>query len=280
MNPAAALDPRLTLARPDLAEQALEGLVAAPTYRSPVAMQCSAPVAPVRTRPEPDGPQEDQLVFGELFDVLEEEGGWAWGRARRDGYVGWVDLEALSQPVLTPTHRVSALRTYAYAEPGFRSQPVALLTLNALLTEDGREGRFVRVARIGWVAEQHVSDLLAFEPDPVAVAERFLGAPYQWGGRESLGLDCSGLVQQAVFACGKACPRDADQQEAALGRPVEGAAQRGDLVFWDGHVGWMVDGDHVLHANSWHMAVAIDPLTDVDQRQRASGSARARFRRL
>lgn len=280
MDFAATLDPRLTLARPDLAEQALEGLIPAGAYRTPTAMQCSAPVAPVRTRPEHDGPQEDQLVFGERFDVLEEADGWAWGRAGRDGYVGWVEVEALSQPVLTPTHRVAALRTYAYAEPTFRSQPVALLTLNALVTERGREGRFVEVARIGWIAEPHLSDLLAFESDPVAVAERFMGAPYQWGGRESLGLDCSGLVQQALFACGRACPRDADQQEAALGSPVTGDVRRGDLVFWDGHVGWMLDDARVIHANSWHMAVAIDPIAEVDQRQRASGSAGARFRRL
>lgn len=270
----------MTLARPDLAEQALEGVLRADAYRAPVIMQCTAPATAVRTQPGPKGAQEDQLIFGELFDVLETADGWAWGRARRDGYVGHVALEALSPSVLTPTHRVSAIRTYAYAEPDFRAGPAALLSLNALVTEEGRDGRFVRAGRLGWIAEQHLSNFVDFDRDPVAVAERFLGAPYQWGGRESLGLDCSGLVQQALYACGRGCPRDADQQAEALGAVVDGPARRGDLVFWKGHVGWMVDEARVLHANSSGMAVAVEPLAEVAQRQQASGGGPAQFRRL
>ena len=274
-------DARTTLARPDLAEQGLEGILRAGSYRGTNPMQCSVAVTALRTRPEDDEPQEDQLIFGEAFDVLDEQDGWAWGRARRDGYVGWVLMDALSAPIVAPTHRVSAIRTYAYAEPDFRSQPVMLLSLNALVAEEGREGRFVKVARAGWVTDTHLAAFDTFDAEPVAVAERFLGAPYQWGGRESLGLDCSALVQQALYACGQGCPRDTDQQQAGLGHPVEdGPLKRGDLVFWDGHVAIMVDAEQVLHANSHHMAVAVEPLADADARQRAAGSGAPVFRRL
>lgn len=264
-----AFDPRTTLARPDLADLALEGVVKAARYASPVAMQASAPVASVRAAPEGDAEQLDQLVFGEVFDVLDERGDFAWGRARRDGRVGWVLTEALSQPVLAPTHRVSAIRTYALPEPDVRRTAVGLLTLNALVTEEAREGGFVRCARIGWIAEAHLSDLSSFDRDPAAVAERFVGAPFQHGGRESLGLDGPALVQQALYACGRACPRDADLQRE-LGAPTEmNRLRRGDLVFWADHVAVAAGADEVVHAHPATLAVVKEPLRAAVERLRA-----------
>lgn len=266
-------DPRISPWRPDLAHAGLEGEVAALAYVEPVRMQVNAAVLSIRARPEADARQDDQLVFGETFDLIEEADGWGWGQARRDGYVGYVDMAGLSQPVLTPTHRVSALRTYAYAEPSAKSQPVMLISLNALVTAEAEDGAFVRIARAGYVARAHLSALDRFETDAVAVAERFIGAPYQWGGRESLGLDCSGLVQQALYACGLGCPRDSDMQARALGRTVEGQPRRGDLIFWDGHVALMRDADHVIHADGHNLAVTVEPLAAVTARFAAEGQA-------
>jgi cell wall-associated NlpC family hydrolase len=263
-------DPRTTLARADLAEQALEGRVRAKTFRTVEPWQCAAPAAAVRKAPEAQAEQLDQVVFGEAFDVLDRKDGWLWGRARRDGYVGWVEAAAFAQPVLAPTHRVSALRAYAYAEPDYKTAPLALLTLNALVTVERIERGFAKIARTGWIAQPHLAALDAFERDPVAVAERYLGAPYQWGGRESLGLDCSALVQQALYACGRGCPRDAGMQAVETGEAIERAQglRRGDLVFWDGHVGLMIDRDRIIHANTHHMAVAVEPLADAVARNR------------
>lgn len=256
-------DPRNTLAREDLAAEALEGIVRAARYARPEPMQCVAASAAIRRAAEAGAEQMDQLLFGEVFEVLERRDGWFWGQARRDGYVGWVAEAALAGPVIAPTHRIGALRTYAHAEPDVKSAPGALLTMNALVTVEAREGRFARVARAGWVAEAHLADLLNFERDMAGVAELYLGAPYQWGGRESLGLDCSGLVQQALLACGKGCPRDADMQERELGDEV-GAndLQRGDLVFWADHVAIALDAGRLIHANGFHMAVAVEALGD------------------
>ena len=257
------LDPRTTPARDDLAAQALEGVVRASRFVKPQAVQCVAPAASLLARPDASALQDDQILFGEAFDVYERRDGYAWGQARRDGYVGWVAESALTDQVIAPTHRVAALRAYAFPEPDLKSGPPVLLTMNALVTVEAREGRFARVARAGWVGEHQLGDMLGFETDPAEVAERYVGAPYRWGGRESLGLDCSGLVQQALHACGRACPRDADMQERELGRAVDEAERRrGDLVFWKDHVAVLLDAERVVHANGWHMAVAVEPLAE------------------
>ena len=256
-------DVREVLRLDGLADARLEGLVTADRYLDPLPLQASAPVTALRLAPKPDATQLDQLLFGERFDVLAERDGWAYGQARRDGYVGWVDAAALSGPPLAPGRRVTALRAYAFAEPDIKSAPVGLYSLNALVTVEAQEGRFVRAARAGWFVEGQLAPVgTGFAHDPVEVAGRFLGAPYLWGGRESLGLDCSGLVQAALHACGRACPRDSDQQRA-LGRAVDAAqARRGDLLFWRGHVGLLSATDRLLHANAHAMAVADEPLAD------------------
>lgn len=256
------------MARDGVAEQALEGVMPADAYRAVEPMRCRVSAAAVRKTRGPHGELDNQLVFGEAFDVLERDGDWAFGRARRDSHVGWVETSALIEGVLAPTHRVSAIRTYAFPEPDITSSPPMVLTLNSLVTVEAREGRFAKVAGAGWVVENHLAEFLDFETDPVAVAERHLGAPYQWGGRESIGLDCSGLVQQSLFACGRACPRDTDEQERETGAPLDPghdlkALRRGDLVFWDGHVAMMVDEAQVIHANGHHLQVSIEPLTAV-----------------
>jgi cell wall-associated NlpC family hydrolase len=217
------------------------------------------------------------LLLGEGFDVLEEEaGGFVWGQALRDGYVGFVLAGALGLPAAEPTHRISALRTYAFAEPSIKSRAAGPYSLNALVAVEAEEGRLMKAAGAGWIAAEHLMPIGAFEDDWAAVAERYAGAPYLWGGRESLGLDCSGLVQQALFACGRACPRDADQQAelgAAITRDEFG---RGDLVFWRGHVAVGLDppgkkGARIVHANGFHMAVAIEPLDVAIARIDAAG---------
>lgn len=265
-------DPRVTLARSDLAARALEGLVPAKAYADTEAMVAAVAAAPLRRSPDPAGEQLDQLLFGELFDVLEVRDGFAWGQARRDGYVGFVETAALAPARAAPTHRVRAIRTYAFAEPSIKSRALGPYSINALATVEAREGRFAKAAGSGWFVEAHLAAIGAdFETDAAGVAERFLGAPYLWGGRESLGLDCSGLVQQALLACGRACPRDTDQQEAVFATVGRGELRRGDLVFWRGHVAMMLDEARIIHANAHHMAVAIEPLSETVERVIGAG---------
>lgn len=267
-----SFDPRLTLLRDGAASLALEGVVAADRYLKPTLRQTRAPSAAIRRAPDGRSEQMDQLLFGELFDVLLEQNGWAFGQARRDGYTGFVETAALGDQVGETTHTVRALRSYAFSEPDIKSAPLGLYSMNALVAVEAREGRFAKGAGTGWFIEADLAPIGLGAGDPAAVAERFLGAPYQWGGRESLGLDCSGLVQQALYACAMGCPRDTDMQ-AAIGSAVEGnALRRGDLVFWKGHVAMMLDETRMIHANAHHMRVEIESLSEAIERIRAAGS--------
>jgi cell wall-associated NlpC family hydrolase len=274
-------DPRVTPMRDGIASRALEGLVRAEVYLDPKTMSCVVPAAGIHRAPDVASEQMDQILFGETFEIIEEEGSFFWGQARRDGYVGFVVDAALAPPGPEPTHRVGAVRTYAFAEPSIKSRASGPFSMNALVAVEAQEGRLSKVAGGGWMTSDHLTPIGVFESDAAAVAERFLGAPYLWGGRESLGLDCSGLVQQALFACGLACPRDADQQ-AHVGRPIEREAfGRGDLVFWKGHVAIGLDETRIVHANGHHMMVAVEPLETAISRISRSGEGQpTAYRRL
>jgi hypothetical protein len=267
-----SLDVRITPFRDGVASRALEGVEAAEVYLEPRPMTCKVSAAGIHRAPDLGSEQMDQLLLGEVFEVIEEEaGGFVWGQARRDGYVGFVLSGALGRPGGPPTHRISALRTYAFAEPSIKSRAAGPYSLNGLVTVEAEDGRLMKAAGAGWIPQEHLAPIGVFEEDWAAVAERFLGAPYLWGGRESLGLDCSGLVQQALFACGRACPRDADQQ-AELGVGIDrGDFGRGDLVCWKGHIGVGLDAERIVHANGFHMSVAIEPLETAIARIDAAG---------
>jgi cell wall-associated NlpC family hydrolase len=266
-------DSRTTLARPDLADAKLEGLIRAGRFESPRRLACRAPSAGVLKAPDPGAEQQDQLLLGETFDVLESADGWAWGQARRDGYVGFVRQDALAKAETPPTHRVRALRTFGFSRPDLKSPPLAAYSINALATVAGEADGFLDAGAAGWIFARHLAAMDAFETDPAGVAERFVGTPYLWGGRDSVGLDCSGLVQQALYACGRACPRDTDQQLAAFpdAAPPD-ALTRGDLVFWKGHVAMMLDGERMVHANGHHLATVVEPLAEAAARIRAAGA--------
>jgi len=264
-------DPRLTLVRPDLAAGVLEGRLDARRFEQPRRMQLAVPAASIRRAPRPDAEQLDQILLGERFDVLETRDGFAWGQAVRDGYVGHVAFGALAPEGPPPTHWVRVPLTYGFEAPSIKSRPTGPISLNSLVTVTAREGRLALCEAGFWVPESHLASLGDVADDPAAIAEAHLGAAYLWGGREGCGIDCSGLVLQSLLACGRACPRDSDLQQA-LGAPVAAAdLDRGDLVFWKGHVAILLDGARIIHANAHHMAVAQEPLREAIERIRKSG---------
>ncbi len=273
--PSAPFDRRLTPVRADLAAKHLRDLVDAPRYVEGRAAQVVMASAPLRRRPDPNAPLETEALFGETVTVYDESDGWAWAQLERDQYVGYLPGAALGAPT-APTHRVAALRAHAYPGPSIKLKPRMALSLGARLRIVGGEGDFAVSEEGLYVWSRCLADFGAHEPDVVAVAERFLETPYLWGGRTSEGIDCSGLVQTALMAAGVASPRDSDMQEAALGEPLpiddpEAALERGDLVFWKGHVGIMRDPLTLLHANGWHMKTVSEPLMQARARIAANG---------
>ena len=277
-------DRRLTPARPDLAARHLQGQVAAARFVDGTLREVRDGSAPLRREPAPDAPLDTEALRGERVTVYETtDEGWCWAQLERDAYVGWLPADALAEPGAPATHTVRALRTLAYPGPSITLPPVAAFSLGCRLVVTRTEGPLAATPS-GWVPARHLAPLDAREADFVAVAERFLGVPYVWGGKTSLGIDCSGLVQVALDAAGLACPRDSDMQERALGEAVAADAaglRRGDLVFWKGHVAIARDADTFLHATAFHMMVAIEPITDVVRRVASEGGGAVRtVRRL
>ena len=278
------LDPRRHAFRADLAAEALRGSVDAKRYATGEPRQVSSPSLPLRREPRFDAMLETEALMGETVTLYDEREGWAWVQLGRDGYVGYMPSEGLTARLSTPTHRVAALRTYVYSEPDGKSPPRYLLSLNALVTAEKKQGKFLALEGGGFVFAGHVARVGETEPDFVAVAARFLGTPYLWGGRTSVGLDCSGLVQLAVEAAGHAAPRDADMQADELGALLDlhkgDKLRRGDLVFWEGHVGIMLSGKDFLHANAFHMTVEAEPFAEAKRRIKAAGFEVMCVRRL
>ncbi len=278
-------DPRLTPARPDLAAQHLEGKVEAAHFVKGQEFEIADAIAPLREGPSSDAMLATQALKGERVTIYDRnDEGWAWGQLKTDGYVGWLPDRALAKPVTDPTHKVTAIRTFAFPGPSIKLPPVETLPMGATLAVVREDGAFA-VTREGWyLPARHLGGLDRHAEDFVAVAERFVGTPYLWGGKSNLGIDCSGLVQVSLNAAGIACLRDSDMQQRGLGRALDATEskklQRGDLIFWKGHVAVVRDGDTILHANAYHMATVIENTNAAVARIKAAGSEIIAIKRL
>ena len=261
-----SLDRRLNAYRADLADIRLRWKIEAPAYAPgvPARIKCAA----TALRPAPDNGRsiDTELLYGENVLVFERSDGWAWVQAETDGYVGYTEADALTDTSTVATHSVAVLRTFVYPQPNLKSPPLHLISMNAplRLTKTERDG-FRLLEEGGWVVARHLAKVGNHETDHCEVALRFIGTPYLWGGRTSLGLDCSALVQMSLMRCGLKVPRDSDMQEHAIGRQAIcehdlSDLKRGDIVYWKGHCGIWIDSSTFIHANATDMAVAVQPL--------------------
>jgi hypothetical protein len=269
-------DRRLTPARPDLAADSLRGLVAAERFVAPRRMRVRSEAVALRAEPHPEAGMDTQALFGERIDVYEIDiEGWAWGQLARDRYVGYLAADDLTDDSADAeaNYCVQAPRTFVYPTRNIKSPPLSALPMNAQVHVMDDDGTFARL-REGFVWQRHLAPLEIATNDFVSAAERFLHAPYLWGGKTWQGLDCSGLIQIALQAAGVEAPRDTDMQAAQLGAPLPlddlSRLQRGDLVFWKGHVGVMRDAQNLLHANGYFMQVSSEPLQEARARIAAS----------
>ncbi|WP_298259201.1 NlpC/P60 family protein [uncultured Litoreibacter sp.] len=262
-------DPRITPANGRIASSHLRGLIESPNFADGEETQCGAAFADITGKPE--GRRTSQLIYGDMFTVYERRGGFAFGQAAHDGYCGYVNESLLDRPH-DVTHWVAMPFTHIYPGPNMKLMNNGGLYLGSEVQVMDEEGSWSRLSNGGFVPTMHLLPISHRMDDPVTIADLHLGTPYLWGGGTRHGIDCSGLVQVSWRCCGLECSRDSDMQEAELGQPVDlSKAQRGDLVFWKGHVA-LVSGDNmIIHANAHHMAVAYEPLSNAIARIEAAG---------
>lgn len=259
------LDKRINAYRDDIADVKLKGKVSSKEFLSCEKFQVARGVIPLHKTPDLTSPLSSQLLYGEYFDVFEINGDWAWGQSLKDNYVGYCPLSGLTPDLFKSTHHISALSTHIYPEPNLKTIPVDQLHMMSdvsVLDESQTDG-FLPLADGNWIYATHISK--DFGKDPVAEALKFLYTPYLWGGRSNAGIDCSALIQIAYACVGIAIARDTDLQQISIGSILaeDQIPEHGDIAFFPGHVGIMLDDMHILHANAHHMRVSIDPLKEV-----------------
>lgn len=228
------------------------------------------PTADVREVPDNTahrGKMESQLLYGEVFIAEEEKDGWIKGTCEHDGYPGYVEKTNLTSAFSAATHIVTAARSDVYADDTIKSPLQKTLSMGSRLTIVEETEKFSKLDTGEWIYSAHISPLPVQESDFVSVAEKLAETPYVWAGRGGLGVDCSGLVQLSLAFIGVAAPRDTGDQEKVIGVDVSNEPRkRGDIVYFPGHVGIMVDDTNMLHANATHMKVTIEPLVDAAAR--------------
>lgn len=261
-------DRRLLPANGRVAHLSLKGQIKAERYVEGEAARIAVPLADLLSRP--DGPRDRQLLMGDPVLVLERLDRHAFVRASKDGYCGYVALSALG-PDRGATHSVAVPATHLYASASIKRREVTSLSFGCQLAIASGDGRFATTDQGLYVPSVHLKPIGSPLTDPAGIAEMFLGTPYLWGGNSRGGIDCSGLVQAALLACGIPCPGDSDLQWASVGTGLaEGAdLRRGDLLFWKGHVAMVTGPDRMIHANGFRMAVTYEGVAEGLARIRA-----------
>jgi cell wall-associated NlpC family hydrolase len=277
----ASYDRRITAARPDLAAAHLKGIIEAERYREGRIKQVAHTVG-LRSAPSVDATLETELLFGETFTVYELKNGWVWGQAALDSHVGYAPAEAFGEVGIAVTHRVTARATPLLTAPDVKQPSRAILPMNAKLHVSEPGERFGRLADGAYVFSAHIAPIAQHAGDWLAIAEGFVGTPYLWGGKTFAGIDCSGLIQTALEAAGTLAPRDTDLMETALGETIalDAPLQRGDLIFWKGHMGALLDGARLLHASAYAMQVVIEDFVAARARIFADGLSIRTIKRL
>ena len=259
-------DTRITPIRRDLASTAYKAIVKRKKYVTAKLATVKSTFTPLYSNK--GSKLSTQLLYGEECDVFETKNGWSWIQSRRDNYVGYTPTINLTRKIYKPNSKVISLRTVIYTKPDIKSVTKGYLSFNSLVEVIKIRGKYSLIKNLGWCPSLDLVKIKSSKFNHIDLSKQYLDTPYLWGGRDSMGIDCSGLVQNLHQINNRPFPRDTDMQELFVTNEVkyEKDLKAGDLVFWKGHVAMMIDNSNIIHANAFHMKTAIEPLSKAKKR--------------
>ncbi len=273
-------DSRITPIRRDLASVSYRAIVKRKKYVKSKLAIVKSPFSPLYSNK--GSKLSTQLLYGEACDVFEAKNGWSWIQSRRDNYVGYTPSINLTRKTYKPNSKVISLRTIIYTKPDIKSPTKCYLSFNSLVEVSKIKGKYSYIKNLGWCPSLDLVNIKSSKFNHIDLSKLYLDTPYLWGGRDSMGIDCSGLVQNLHQINNKPFPRDTDMQEVFVTNEVkhEKYLKAGDLVFWKGHVAMMIDDFNIIHANAFHMKTAIEPLSIARKRILKSNGKIKKFGRI
>lgn len=217
---------------------------------------------------------ETECLYGESVEIIKNYSDWVYCKLNTDSYYGWIDKNSLGK-LKKATHRVIAIRSFIYKERNAKSDTLLYLPMGSLLALEEIHSDWAKIStpingqiKSGYIPIGHIVKIGHKVSDWVNFAEKLKGTPYKWGGRDTLGLDCSALLQLSYQTFGVNIPRNSSQQVKLNKKRIDSISdlKRGCVVFWKGHVGIMIDNLNCLHSNAFHMKAVIEPLEDIINR--------------